>query len=214
MLYWMAAEIGPGLLLVGAVFGCMWSPFAVAVNRLLRPPVSWPRALAALAVVPATWLVPEWIRSYQGLGGPWGVYGASQWQHPAVLAPRQRRGSVAGQRRPADRQHRAHAAPRRAVRPALPAPALPKRPPGALAASRSAAAGVVAFVIAAGSGPLAASAPQPPRPFPSVRQSTIALVQPGCGERPRPASVDACREPDPGSSAAEGRLQQDHAPWI
>ncbi len=86
MLYWMAMQIGPGLLLIGAVFGCMWSPFAVAVNRLLKPPVSWPRALAALVVVPSAWLIPEWIRSYQGLGGPWGLYGASQWQHPAVLA--------------------------------------------------------------------------------------------------------------------------------
>jgi apolipoprotein N-acyltransferase len=86
MLYWMAMQIGPGLLLIGAIFGCMWSPFAVAVNRLLKPPVSWPRALAALAVVPSTWLIPEWIRSYQGLGGPWALYGASQWQHPAVLA--------------------------------------------------------------------------------------------------------------------------------
>ena len=86
MLYWMAPQIGPGLLLIGAIFGCMWAPFAVAVNRLLQPPVSWPRALAALVVVPSAWLVPEWIRSYQGLGGPWGLYGASQWQHPAVLA--------------------------------------------------------------------------------------------------------------------------------
>ena len=37
-------------------------------------------------MVPSCWLIPEWIRSYQGLGGPWGLYGASQWQHPAVLA--------------------------------------------------------------------------------------------------------------------------------
>jgi apolipoprotein N-acyltransferase len=86
ILWWMTPEIGPGVLLIGGIFGCMWSPFAVAVHRLLTPPVSWPRVLAALAVVPATWLVPEWIRSYQGLGGPWGLYGASQWQHPAVLA--------------------------------------------------------------------------------------------------------------------------------
>ena len=86
MLYWMAPEIGPGLVLLGAVMGWMWSPFAVAVRRLLRPPVSWPRFAAAFIVVPSCWLIPEWIRSYQGLGGPWALYGASQWQHPAVLA--------------------------------------------------------------------------------------------------------------------------------
>ena len=86
ILQWMTPEIGPGVVLIGAVFGGMWAPFSIAVNRLLRPPASAPRALAALIVVPSCWLIPEWIRSYQGLGGPWGLYGASQWQHPAVLA--------------------------------------------------------------------------------------------------------------------------------
>ena len=37
-------------------------------------------------VVPSYWLVIEWIRSWQGFGGPWALLGASQWQHPAVLA--------------------------------------------------------------------------------------------------------------------------------
>jgi apolipoprotein N-acyltransferase len=86
MLYWMAPEIGPGLVLLGAVMGWMWSPFAVAVHKLLRPGASWWRTAAAFLVVPSCWLIPEWIRSYQGLGGPWDLYGASQWQHPAVLA--------------------------------------------------------------------------------------------------------------------------------
>jgi len=86
ILQWMTPEIGPGVVLIGAVFGCMWGPFAIAVNRLLRPPASAFGAVAALIVVPSCWLIPEWIRSYQGLGGPWGLYGASQWQHPAVLA--------------------------------------------------------------------------------------------------------------------------------
>jgi apolipoprotein N-acyltransferase len=85
-LYWMAPEIGPGLLLVGGVFGVLWVPFGVAAWRLLRPPVTWPRALAALVVLPSCWLLTEWLRSWQALGGPWAVYGASQWQHPAVLA--------------------------------------------------------------------------------------------------------------------------------
>ena len=86
ILQWMTPQIGPGVVLIGAVFGGMWAPFGIAVNRLLKPPASGPGALAALIVVPSCWLIPEWIRSYQGLGGPWGLYGASQWQHPAVLA--------------------------------------------------------------------------------------------------------------------------------
>ena len=85
-LYWMAPEIGPAVLLVAGVVGVLWVPFGVAAARLLRPPVTWPRALAALVVVPSCWLLTEWLRSWQALGGPWAVYGVSQWQHPAVLA--------------------------------------------------------------------------------------------------------------------------------
>jgi apolipoprotein N-acyltransferase len=85
-LYWMTPEIGPAVLLVGAVIGVLWVPFGVAAQKLLRPPVSWPRALAALVVVPSCWLLSEWLRSWQALGGPWAVFGVSQWQHPAVLA--------------------------------------------------------------------------------------------------------------------------------
>jgi apolipoprotein N-acyltransferase len=85
-LYWMTPEIGPAVLLVGAVIGALWIPFGVAAWKLLRPPVTWPRALAALVVVPSFWLLTEWLRSWQALGGPWAVFGVSQWQHPAVLA--------------------------------------------------------------------------------------------------------------------------------
>jgi apolipoprotein N-acyltransferase len=85
-LYWMTPEIGPAVLLVAGVVGVLWVPFGVAAARLLRPPVTWLRALAALVVVPSCWLLTEWLRSWQGLGGPWAVYGVSQWQHPAVLA--------------------------------------------------------------------------------------------------------------------------------
>jgi apolipoprotein N-acyltransferase len=85
-LYWMSPEIGPAVLLVAVVVGVLWIPFGVAAAWLLRPPQTWPRALAALIVVPSCWLLTEWLRSWQALGGPWAVYGASQWQHPAILA--------------------------------------------------------------------------------------------------------------------------------
>jgi apolipoprotein N-acyltransferase len=160
MLYWMAPEIGPGLVLLGAVFGGMWAPFAISVYRLLRTPVSWPRALCALIVVPACWLVPEWIRSYQGLGGPWALYGASQWQHPAVLALAAAGGvwlvSVA----------------------LVMANVAIVLVLGAVGRRRIplAAAGLAALVAAAGSGPLAFALTPP---FPAVRSVTVAMVQPG-----------------------------------
>jgi apolipoprotein N-acyltransferase len=84
--YWLVPNIGPALLLVALVLGALWIPVAVSTWVLLRPPVTAAGALAALVVVPSYWLVIEWIRSWQGFGGPWALLGASQWRHPAVLA--------------------------------------------------------------------------------------------------------------------------------
>jgi apolipoprotein N-acyltransferase len=206
ILQWMTPEIGPGVVLIGAIFGCMWSPFAVAVNRLLKPPVSWPRALAALVVVPSAWLIPEWIRSYQGLGGPWGLYGASQWQHPAVLAL----ATVGGVWLVGVALLIANAGLMLligAIRPAVLAPAAQAVPADSAAPVRRraalAAAGVGAFVIAAGAGPLAFALTPP---FPTVRQATVALVQPGTVSDPAQrvdASETLTREFSGGSALAK-----------
>ena len=187
MLYWMAPEIGPGLVLIGAVMGWMWSPFAVAVHKLLRPGAPRWRLLAAFIVVPSCWLIPEWIRSYQGLGGPWDLYGASQWQHPAVLAL----GAVGGVWLVSVALLMANVAfvvLLGAIRPPLflpaaDAPATTSTPEGTAAPAVSAArrlaiaaAGLVALVAAVGSGPLAFALTPP---FPAARQIAVTLVQPG-----------------------------------
>jgi len=183
MLYWMAPEIGPGLVLLGAVMGWMWSPFAVAVRRLLRPPVSWPRFAAAFIVVPSCWLIPEWIRSYQGLGGPWALYGASQWQHPAVLAL----AAVGGVWLVSVALVMANVAITAALGAAFPAAFAPGTPgaSGAPAASSRrialAAAGLAALVVVAGAGPLAFALTPP---FPATRSITVAMVQPGVVNNP------------------------------
>ena len=85
-LAWLIPNLGPGLLLVVAVLGALWAGVGVACWALLRPPVTARRSLAALVVLPSCWVLGEWIRSWQGFGGPWAVFGASQWQHPAMLA--------------------------------------------------------------------------------------------------------------------------------
>jgi apolipoprotein N-acyltransferase len=85
-MYWLTPNLGPGLLLVAVVLGFLWSAVGLAVWALTRPPASLRRAAAALVVVPSAWLVTEWVRSWQGIGGPWAVLGASQWQHPVFLA--------------------------------------------------------------------------------------------------------------------------------
>ena len=193
ILQWMTPEIGPGVVLVGAVFGGMWGPFSIAVNRLLRPPASAGRTLAALIVVPSCWLIPEWIRSYQGLGGPWGLYGASQWQHPAVLALAAIGGTwlvsvalllantglllVLGAFRPALLTGTTATA---AATPAAPAMSATSAP-AARGRIATGAIGVAAFAAAVGSGPLAFALTAP---FPAVRSVTIALVQPGNVQNP------------------------------
>jgi apolipoprotein N-acyltransferase len=44
------------------------------------------RLVAALVLVPSAFVVGEALRSWEGLGGPWGLLGASQWNAPALLA--------------------------------------------------------------------------------------------------------------------------------
>src|SRR4051794_32996659 len=81
-LYWTVPNIGPGLLLVAVVFGMLWAGWGLAVWFTLRDPV---RPLYALLLVPSTWLAVEYGRSWHALGGPWALFGASQWRHPALL---------------------------------------------------------------------------------------------------------------------------------
>jgi apolipoprotein N-acyltransferase len=80
-LYWLVPTIGPGLLLLAVAAGALWAPWGYAAWVLMRPG----RLLAAVVVVPSVWLAAEWARSWQALGGPWALYGATQWRHPAVL---------------------------------------------------------------------------------------------------------------------------------
>jgi apolipoprotein N-acyltransferase len=169
-LYWMAPEIGPAVLLVGAAFGVLWVPFGVAAQKLLRPPLSWPRALAALVVVPSCWLLTEWLRSWQALGGPWAVFGVSQWQHPAILAL----AAVGGVWLISFVLVLANVAIVLAIEslPRVGAAVLP----GASARPGLAGLGVAAALASVGAGPLAFALTPP---SPAVRQVTIAIVQPG-----------------------------------
>jgi apolipoprotein N-acyltransferase len=157
-LWWMGPEIGPAVLLIGAVCGVLWVPFGVAAWQLLRPPLTWRRALAALVVVPSCWLVVEWIRSWQGLGGPWEVLGASQWQHPALLGL----GAVGGVWLISWAIVAANVA--------LMLVVLTRR------VGVVSVIGLAALVAVVGAGPLAFALTPP---FATVRQATVALVQPG-----------------------------------
>ena len=170
-LYWMAPEIGPGVLLVAAVFGVLWVPFGVAAQKLLRAPVTWPRALAALVVVPSCWLLTEWLRSWQALGGPWAVYGVSQWQHPTVLAL----AAVGGVWLVSFALVLAN------VAIVLVIESLPRVAPGASWQPGFALLGAAAALATVGAGPLA-FALTPANP--TVRQVTVAMCSPACSATP------------------------------
>jgi len=181
---WLAPNLGPGLLLIVAFIGVLWTIFGGATWGLLRPPITPLRALAALAVVPSCWLVADWIRSWQGFGGPWSVYGASQWQHPAILALAALGGVWL--------VSFALVAANTGILIAIVARPIPVRLIGAAAALVALAAGPVAFALTSAS--------------PVSRHVTVALVQPGVVHNPR-ISVDA-------SQRLSAGLRGDHADLI
>ncbi|WP_299536841.1 apolipoprotein N-acyltransferase [uncultured Streptomyces sp.] len=84
--HWLLPSLHVFLVLLGALLGVLWVPWGLLIRRALAGTPSVRRAAAAVVVVPAGWLLAELVRSWQGLGGPWGLLGASQWQVPAALA--------------------------------------------------------------------------------------------------------------------------------
>lgn len=90
--HWLVPNLHVFIVVVAALLGLLWAPWGWLVHRLLVGVPSLPRAVAALGVVPSGWLVVELVRSWEGLGGPWGLLGASQWQ----VAPALRLASVGG----------------------------------------------------------------------------------------------------------------------
>ena len=162
--YWLVPNIGPGLLLVAIVFGALWAGVGVSTWALLRPPMTLGRSLAALVVVPGYWLLVEWIRSWQALGGPWALLGASQWQHPVMLALASVGGVWLGSF--------ALVAANTGLVILVTAPRAVLRAVGALTAA-----------VAAGAGPLAFALTPPVHP---AGQVTVALVQPGYLAHPSP----------------------------
>jgi apolipoprotein N-acyltransferase len=154
-LYWLVPTIGPGLLLLAVAAGALWAPWGYAAWALMRPG----RTLAAVVVVPSVWLAAEWARSWQALGGPWALYGATQWRHPAVLGL----ASVGGVWLVTFALV--------AVNTAL-----------AIAVSARSAPAVLLAVAVGAAGPLAYTAWTKP----AGRPLTVALVQPGVVDGPGP----------------------------
>ncbi|MFI1568459.1 apolipoprotein N-acyltransferase [Streptomyces sp. NPDC020490] len=90
--HWLLPSLHVFIFLIALLLGALWAPWGWLVHRLLGGAPGPARASAALLVLPAGWLMVELVRSWQGLGGPWGMLGSSQWQ----VAPALRLASVGG----------------------------------------------------------------------------------------------------------------------
>lgn len=85
--HWLWPLAGPMLLVLAAALGALWLPFGWAAHRLLAGELTTRRWSTAVAVLPSLWILAETVRSWDRLGGPWALLGASQWNQPLTLAP-------------------------------------------------------------------------------------------------------------------------------
>jgi apolipoprotein N-acyltransferase len=82
---WLVPNVGPGLLVFAALLAVTWIPFGATVRWGLTGTPS--RVAVTLAAAPAASVAGEYARSWEFLGGPWALMGASLWSRPGLLAP-------------------------------------------------------------------------------------------------------------------------------
>jgi apolipoprotein N-acyltransferase len=90
--HWLLPSLHVFTFVIAALLGALWAPWGWLVRRCLGGEPGPRRVGVALLALPSAWLLVELVRSWQGLGGPWGMLGASQWQ----VAPALRLVSVGG----------------------------------------------------------------------------------------------------------------------
>lgn len=83
--HWLMPSLHVFILILAALLGALWAPWGWLAGRLLSGSPRPARIAAAAVLLPAGWLMVELIRSWEYLGGPWGLLGASQWQVPPTL---------------------------------------------------------------------------------------------------------------------------------
>ncbi|PWI46112.1 apolipoprotein N-acyltransferase [Streptomyces sp. ICBB 8177] len=83
--HWLLPSLNVFIVVLAALLGLLWAPWGWLVWRVLGGAPGRGALLAALVLVPSGWLMAELVRSWQYLGGPWGLLGASQWEVPPAL---------------------------------------------------------------------------------------------------------------------------------
>lgn len=84
--YWLIPNIGPFELLLAAGLGALLVPSVLLARSLVTGPPTASRLVLAVVLAPCAWVAAEYVRSWQSLGGPWALLGASQWNERSVLA--------------------------------------------------------------------------------------------------------------------------------
>ncbi|MFE9642595.1 apolipoprotein N-acyltransferase [Streptomyces sp. NPDC006365] len=90
--HWLLPSLHVFTFVIAALLGALWAPWGWLVRRFLGGLPSPGKVVAALFVLPSGWLMAELVRSWEGLGGPWGMLGSSQWE----VEPALRLASVGG----------------------------------------------------------------------------------------------------------------------
>jgi apolipoprotein N-acyltransferase len=84
----LVPTVGLFMVPLAMLLAVLWMPVGWLARALLggdrRPGPG--RLAAALALVPSAFVAGEAVRSWDQLGGPWGLLGASQWNAPALLS--------------------------------------------------------------------------------------------------------------------------------
>lgn len=83
--HWLLPSLHVFTLVIAALLGLLWAPWGWLVRHLLGGVLTPGRTAVALVVLPSGWLMVELVRSWEGLGGPWGLLGSSQWQVEPAL---------------------------------------------------------------------------------------------------------------------------------
>ncbi|SEN73409.1 apolipoprotein N-acyltransferase [Actinacidiphila rubida] len=90
--HWLLPSLNVFIVVLALILGALWAPWGWLVRRLLGAAAGPAQVASAVVLVPCGWLMVELVRSWQGLGGPWGLLGASQYE----VRPALRLASVGG----------------------------------------------------------------------------------------------------------------------
>ncbi|MGP3983059.1 apolipoprotein N-acyltransferase [Streptomyces sp. KR80] len=83
--HWLAPNLHVFTLMIAVLLGVLWAPWGLLVRRVLGGGPGPRRTAGALVLIPSGWMAVELVRSWEYLGGPWGLLGASQWQITPAL---------------------------------------------------------------------------------------------------------------------------------